>query len=118
MHTKLGLVLAAVLVAAPATAMTVAEFIGRVDAIKANPFLYFSHVKALKTEGKAAGAAWEAQIAPPGRKPNACPPRDVKEMTSTEFMAMLNRVPPAQRTTMTVTEATIAGLNRLYPCRA
>ena len=117
MRRILSVALAAGLAAAPASAMTVAEFIGKVDAIKANPFLYFSNVGALKAEGTAAGEAWKAQIAPPGHKPNACPPPNAKKMSNGEFLAMMQAVPPAQRTTTSVTQATIAGLNRLYPCK-
>jgi hypothetical protein len=109
--------LAAGLTAAPASAMTVAEFIGRVDAIKANPFTYFSNVRVLKAEGMAAGEAWKAQIAPPGRPPNACPPPTAQKMGSTEFLKMLETVPPAQRATTTVAQVTIAELNRRYPCK-
>ena len=117
MRRVLGVVLAAGLFAAPVSAMTVAEFIGRVDAIKANPFTYFSNVGPLKTEGMAAGEAWKAQIAPPGHKPNACPPPNAKKMSNSEFLTMLQAVPPAQRTTTSVAQATIAALNQRYPCK-
>jgi hypothetical protein len=117
MRRIVGVMLVAGMAAAPASAMSVAEFIGKVDAIKANPFLYFTNVSALKAEGMAAGAAWQAQIAPPGRKPNACPPPTAKKMGNSEFLAMMQAVPAAQRTTTSVTQATIAGLNLRYPCK-
>jgi len=97
--------------------MSVAEFLGRVDAIKANPFTYFSNVGPLKAEGMAAGEAWKAQVAPPGRRPNACPPPNAKKMGNNAFVTMLQSIPPSQRASTSVTQATIAGLNRLYPCR-
>lgn len=113
-----GIMLAAALVAPPVSAMSVAEFLGRVDAIKANPFTYFSNVGPLKTEGTAAGEAWKAQIAPAGQQPNACPPPNAKKMSNSAFVSMLQAIPPHQRATTSVTQATIAGLNRLYPCKS
>jgi len=80
--------------------------------------LYFSNVGPLKAEGMAAGEAWKAQVAPPGRKPNACPPPDAKKLSNSEFVAMMQAVPEPQRAGTTVTQATIAGLNQRYPCRS
>ena len=57
---------------APASAMTVAEFLSKVDGLYAKgPLVFFSSdLRLVKAEGVASTKAWRAQA----HAPNACPP--------------------------------------------
>lgn len=105
--------------AAPVSAMSVADFLAKADALKAKgPMaLFSSDLTLLKTEAADGFKAWHAQAAPPGRPPNACPPAEKRQSTADEVLAMLREVPPEQRTTTSTADALIAGLNRRFPCR-
>jgi hypothetical protein len=104
--------------AAPASAMSVAQFLDKANALKAKGMMamFSSDITLLKNEVMAGSKAWRAQIAPPGRAPNACPPPGPQKMSSDDILAMMNAVPPAQRATVSTSEAMTAGLNRRYPC--
>jgi hypothetical protein len=106
--------------AAPA-AMSVADFLGTVDGLKAKgPFALFSpDIGKLKREGKAAVVAFYGQAAPAGGPRNACPPpQDKFDMSNDEFMGMLKAVPVPQRPSTSVAQAVTTGLNRRYACGA
>lgn len=107
------------LLALPASAMSAGDFLGKVDALKARgPLALFSaDIGLLKREGEGAAKAWGAQVAPPGRPRNACPPPGGLKLTDTEFLDLLRAVPPRQRAAVSVTDAVTAGLNRRFPCR-
>ena len=98
----------------PAHAMSVAEFLGKADALYAKgPLAFFSRdIGVLKAEGVAATKAWRAQA----HAPNACPPTAKVAITQDEFMAMIRTVPPERRAGTSVTQAAIPALNRRYPC--
>lgn len=113
--------LAAFAVAPAVASMSVADFLGTVDGLKAKgPFaLFSSDIGKLKEEGKSAVVAFYGQAAPVGRPRNACPPPKEKfDMGNKEFMGLLEAVPPAQRAHTSVAQAVTAGLNRRYPCNA
>ena len=115
-------ILLACLVVTPACAtMTVADFLGKVDGLKAKgPLALFSaDIGKLKREGKEAVTVFYEQASPPGKPRNACPPpRDKFDMADGEFMGMLKAVPVPERTNVSVAQAVTAGLNRRYPCPA
>jgi len=115
----LGIVATAALVASPAGAMSVADFLTKADALQAKGMmaLFSSDFRLLKADATDGFKAWAAQIAPPGRPPNACPPPGGLETTSAEILALLKAVPPAERATTRTADAFVAGLNRRYPCR-
>ena len=99
----------------PADAMSVAEFLGKADALYAKGFaaLFSPDIGVLKAEGMAASKAWRAQA----HAPNACPPPGKLSLKQDDFMGMVRAVPPEHRTTTTVAQAITASLNRRYPCR-
>ncbi len=111
---------AALLAAAPASAMTVADFLVKADAIKAKGMMaaFSPDVGVLKDEVREGVKAWQAQVAPAGQPPNACPPATLDPMTPKEVLAMMNAVPAGQRATTETADALIAGLNRRYPCKS
>jgi hypothetical protein len=116
----LVIVATAVLVASPAGAMSVADFLAKADALKAKGMmaLFSSDFRLLKTDATDGFKVWAAQIAPPGRPPNACPPSGGLEMSTADILALLKAVPPAQRATTRTADAFVAGLNRRYPCHS
>ena len=101
--------------ALPAHAMSVAEFLGKADALYAKGFaaLFSPDIGVLKAEGLSASKAWRAQA----HAPNACPPAGKLALSQNEFMAMVRAVPPEKRAGTSVAEAVIPPLNRRYPCR-
>lgn len=113
-----GFVGLAALTAAPASAMTVADFLTRADVVQAKGMmaLFSSDFRILKAEATDAIKAWHAQVAPPGRPRNACPPADLPNMTSDDVLTMLKAVPPGQRASISTADALVAGLNRRFPC--
>ncbi|WP_174274021.1 hypothetical protein [Sphingomonas bacterium] len=103
--------------AGAAQAMTVAEFLGRIDALKAKgPLALFSpEIGVLKAEGKSAAEVWHAQA----HRPNACPAKGDKiALSQDDFMAMMQAVPPQQREQLSVAQAVTRGMNKRYPCPA
>lgn len=100
--------------AMPAEAMSVAEFLGKADALYAKGVmaLFSPDIGVLKAEGVAATKAWRAQA----HAPNACPPTTKVAITQDEFMAMIRTVPPERRAGTSVAQAVIPALNRRYPC--
>jgi hypothetical protein len=116
----IGTVLAAVLAASSASAMSVADFLIKADAIKAKGMMavFSPDLGLLKAEVQTGVKAWQAQVAPAGKASNACPPATVDQMTPKEVLAMMNAVPQPQRATTETGDALIAGLNRRYPCRS
>jgi hypothetical protein len=119
MHLRrIGLVVLALLPISPASAMSVADFLVKAEAIRAKGMMavFSPDLSLLKTEVQTGVKAWQAQVAPAGMTPNACPPASMDQMTPKEVMAMMNAVPPPQRATTETADALIAGLNRRYPC--
>lgn len=114
MH-RIALALLAVGLTTPAHAMSVAEFLGRADALYAKGFaaLFSPDIGVLKAEGVAATKQWRAQA----HAPNACPPSGRLALSQNEFMAMVRAVPAEKRATTSVADAVIPPLNRRYPCR-
>lgn len=110
-----------VLVAAPASAMDVATFLAKADALKAKgPMaLFSSDIGLLKGEAKKASEAYladKAARAAAGKPPNACPPPGEAKMGSDEFLASLRMIPPAQRG-ISLTDGMARVLRHKYPCR-
>ncbi|OYY92127.1 MAG: hypothetical protein B7Y45_00605 [Sphingomonas sp. 28-66-16] len=107
-----------------AQAMTVAEFLGKVDALKAKGFLAVGSpdIAALRTEVTGASNAYraglEAQIAA-GRKPSSCPPpKGTAKVTSDELIAEFRTIPEVARPKTSVNAAFVAFMTRRYPCKA
>ena len=107
--------------AAFAQSMNAQTFYQRATALqKRGPFaLFSSDLKALTSEGQAAGAKARqdrmAAIAA-GRRPRYCPPGDVHGMDSNEFLKRLAAIPPSERSHIDMLEATNRLLAAKYPC--
>lgn len=123
---RLAILLGAVLVLVPSVAssqnMNAETFHKRATALqKKGPLALFSRgeIKALMTEGKAAGEkAREQRLAAvkAGQKPRYCPPDGPQSMHSDEFMKRLAAIPAAERARMTMAEATTRVLAAKFPC--
>ena len=110
----LALVAAAAL-AGPAPAMTVADFVAKMNGLYLRGPLFWTSpdYPLLKREGIQAADAWRAQA----HAPNACPPDAGKvDIDQTEFLRMIRAVPPAERPTTSIAQAIIPPLNRRFPC--
>lgn len=116
----IGLALAACLATAPASAMSVADFLVKADALKAKGMmaLFSSDLSLLKREVQTGLKAWMAQVAPPGKPANACPPTGNQTMTVDDIMAIMKAVPPTQRASTDTADALTAGMNRRFPCHS
>jgi len=110
------------LVATPAHAMSVAEFLARARALQAlGPLaMLSSDVTVLRNEIYAVRAAYRADLAAlraRGGKPNSCPPASGRvTMTPAQLLAELERIPPARRG-MSMKAAFYDYMRRHYPCR-
>lgn len=120
----IGLAMLAAALPMTAQAMTVAEFLGKVDALKAKGFLAVGSpdIAALRTEVTGASNAYraglEAQIAA-GRKPSSCPPpKGTAKVTSDELIAEFRTIPEVARPKTSVNAAFVAFMTRRYPCKA
>jgi len=117
------IILALLVLSAPAAAqaMSVSQFLGKVDALhKKGPMALFSKdIGLLKAEVKDAGKALrlEQNVAlKTGRKPPVCMPKRATT-DSDELLAHFRAIPPAQRG-MSVKSAFAALMNKKYPCPA
>lgn len=113
--------LALLILAAPAgaSAMTVAEFLAKADALQAKGVgaLFSGDLKLLKTEVTSAGKALRAEQAAAvkaGRKPTACLPAKAAT-NSDELLAYFRAIPPAQRE-MSVKDGFAGLIRKKYPC--
>ncbi len=108
--------------ATSASAMTVAEFLAKANALKAKGMMaaFSSDIGLLKSEMAAVTASYRADLElarAAGRKPHSCPPpRGQTRMTSTDLLAELAKIPPARRG-MSMKAAFYGIMARRYPCR-
>ncbi|MBX3565509.1 MAG: hypothetical protein KF730_13145 [Sphingomonas sp.] len=109
-------------VATSASAMTVAEFLAKANALKAKGMMaaFSSDIGLLKSEMAGIAAAYRADIESAraaGRKPHSCPPpKGQTRMTSTDLLAELENIPVARRG-MSMKAAFYAIMLKRYPCR-
>lgn len=107
------------LLAAPGD-MSVAAFLGKADALKAKGAmaLFSGDIGVLKSEGKAAGAAYRAQLQAERAegRPSSCPPKGTK-INSDELLTFLRSYPAAVRPQVPMKQAIADFFARKYPCR-
>ncbi|NLS29225.1 hypothetical protein S2M10_42460 [Sphingomonas sp. S2M10] len=110
------------LVAMPAHAMSVADFLAKVNALKAKGAMamFSPDIGVLKREVEGASDAYRADLAAAaaaGRKPGSCPPPKGKtKVGSTELIAAFEKIPPAQRG-ISVKAAFAAMMEQRFPCK-
>lgn len=110
------------LVAAPASAMTVAEFLAKAKALQARGMLaaFSSDVSLLRNEMAAISAGYRADLEVArvaGRKPHSCPPpKGQVKLPPKAFIAELENIPPARRS-ISMKAAFYGIMARRYPCR-
>lgn len=110
------------LVAVPAQAMSVAEFLAKVNALKAKGAMamFSSDIGLLKQEVEGASAVYRADLASAaatGRQPSSCPPpKGQVKLGSNELIAAFEKIPPAQRT-ISVKAAFAAMMQQRFPCK-
>jgi len=121
---KTAMVMATMLAVMPvaASAMTVAEFLAKTQALRAKGLLAVGSpdIALLRDEVKAAAtgyrAALKADIAA-GRKPSSCPPPvGQSTINSNDVIAYFSSLPPQQRQ-QTVAAAFPGLMAKKYPCR-
>lgn len=107
------------LLAAPGD-MSVAAFLGKADALKAKGAmaLFSGDIGVLKSEGKAAGAVYRAQLQAEraAGRPSSCPPKGTK-ISSDELLTFLRSYPAAVRPQVPMKQAIADFFARKYPCR-
>jgi len=110
------------MVATSASAMTVAEFLAKAKALQAQGMLaaFSSDVTLLKNEMAGISAAYRADLEGArrmGRKPHSCPPpKGQVKLPPKEFIAELEKIPPAKRG-VSMKAAFYWIMARRYPCR-
>jgi hypothetical protein len=122
---KAASVLAALLIALPATAaqaMDVATFLAKIDALEKKGMLAFlsSDYRLVKNESETAirQITAESRAAKAAHKPPfVCPPGDTAQTDSNEVLAYFRAMPPDRRARTQVKDALLALLARKYPCR-
>jgi hypothetical protein len=113
---------ALLLTPASASAMSVAQFLGKARVLQAQgPLAVLSpDYDLLRREVRAIVAVYRADLASArgtGRPPHSCPPPGgMPRLTADQMLAALERIPPAQRG-MSMKAAFYAYMKRRYPCR-
>ena len=118
-------IVGAALIALPvaASAMTVAEFLAKAEAIKSRGVaaMFAPEIPQLKAAIAEAGAAYRADVdagRAAGRNSLGCPPPKGKaNVTSGEIVADFSTIPVAQRNTTSVKTAFYAMMRKRFPCR-
>lgn len=118
--------LAVMMIAIPAIAsgqsMNAEVFHKRATALqKKGPLALFhrGEIEALMAEGQAAGKRANTNrlaTIKAGGTPRYCPPGGPRSMNSSEFMKGLAAIPPRDRATIDMTEATTRIVAKKYPC--
>lgn len=105
------------IVAEPASAMTVQLFLDKADALqkKGMAALFSPDIGVLKAEGKEAVTSWRTQA--PRARPAVCPPPAGQKLSSDEVLAMLRALPPSERVRLSVHDGLHRQLNDKYRCR-
>lgn len=103
-------------------AMTVAVFLEKADALERRGAMamFSSDLRLLKAEMKSAGQALKAERErrrASGQRPVHCAPERIP-IKSSDLLAHLRSIPPAQRQRMEVRDALRLMLVRRYPCPA
>jgi hypothetical protein len=100
--------------------MTVAEFLGKADALQARGFtaMFSSDIGLLKAEIKSASTAYRADV-DAGRPPRSCPPpKGTVKTSSDELLAAFRTVPVADRTKLSVRAAFANYMVKRFPCKS
>jgi hypothetical protein len=120
----IGLATIAVIVPVTAHAMSVAEFLAKTDALKAQGVLAMASpdIGLLRGDIATASDAYRAGLAAEvaaGRKPSSCPPpKGTAKVTSDDIIAAFRAIPAAQRPRTTTKTAFAAFMTKRYPCKA
>lgn len=110
------------IVALPAEAMSVAQFLAKAKALQAKGIFAMGSpdIQLLKDEMQGVANAYRSDILAArtaGRKPHSCPPpKGQAKMNSKDLLAELERIPPAQRG-MSMKTAFYGIMKRRYPCK-
>lgn len=121
---RVGLTLALLCSATAASAapgdMSVAAFLGKVDALKAKGMaaMFSSDIGLLKSEAMAAGAAYRERLKAERAqgRPSSCPPAAAK-VNSNQFIGHLQTYPAAQRPAISLKQAIADMFTKTWPCR-
>lgn len=120
--TRLLLGIALAVAGAPCVAQTMplSAFIPRAEALNAKGALALlsGDLKPIMAEGKAAFAAYRAQLEAEraGGHPSSCPPAGPLRVDSREFMTSLKTIPAADRATTNTAQGVAHFMANKYPC--
>ena len=121
---KIALAFSALLLVAatPGSAMSVATFVTKAEALKKKgPLALFSgDIKLLMKQVKADAAAIRAErlaAEAAGKRPNHCPPAAGVKMSDQDVMTAMEAVPASERARTSTKAALGAYLARRFPCR-
>lgn len=122
MTRMISAVLASVLVASSASAMTAGEFLTKAEALKKKGMfaLMSSDVRLLSNQVRGDMGQLRAERlakVKTGTKPDYCPP-EKSGLHSDELLNAFRAVPVAQRGTTSVKSVLFGLMKRKYPCRA
>ena len=108
----------ALLIPVAANAMSVADFLGKADALKARGMMamFSSDIGLLKSEIISASAAYRAD--PVSKAPRSCPPpKGTVKMDSDELIAGFRTIPVQQRAATSVRAAFANYMTKRFPCK-
>jgi hypothetical protein len=114
-----GVAALALLLPVAANAMSVADFLGKADTLRAKGMMamFSSDLGVLKAEIVSAGTAYRAD--PASKPPRSCPPpKGTVKMDSDELIASFRTIPAAQRATTSVKSAFANYMTKRFPCKA
>lgn len=122
---KFGIGLAAVVAFLPvaAQAMSVAEFLAKTDALKAQGLLAMASpdIGLLRDDIAVASDAYRAGLAKQvaaGRKPSSCPPpKGTAKISSDDIIAAFRAIPAGRRAQMSTKAAFANFMTKRYPCK-
>ncbi|OYW23500.1 MULTISPECIES: hypothetical protein [unclassified Sphingomonas] len=120
----IGLAAICAIMPVAAHAMSVAEFLAKTDALKAQGVLAMASpdIGLLRSDIAKASDAYRAGLAAEvaaGRKPSSCPPpKGTAKVTSDDIIAAFRAIPAGQRTGMSTKVAFAAFMTKRYPCKA
>lgn len=122
MRNAVVMLAVAMMVPAPAQAMSVADFLAKAAILKARGMgaLFAPELKQVKAEIQSVSSAYRSDLATQraaGKPPHSCPPPKGKaKFTSEEIMGEFQAVPPAQRGTTSVKQVFYAMMKKRFPC--
>ena len=121
MRARVGMLAVALVLPSVASAMSVAEFLAKADALqtKGMAAMFSSDIGLLKAEMMASIKSYRTEVDSGPRNPKlGCPPpKGQSHLTSDQLLADMRRIPAPQRPTTSVKAALYETMRTRFPCR-